>query len=104
MTLYFTTPTGVGEFDWPPDNPAFETAQSSSPKTDLWWSTWSMMFYDVEAKPRPCEDETKRLDLWHQQKWWAVISTVFGGHTSARPHNRATLQPDPAPDKLLYLI
>lgn len=29
---------------------------------------------------------------------------VFGGHISARPHNRATLQPDPAPDKLAYLI
>lgn len=39
MALYFTTPTGVGEFDSPPDNPAFETAQSSSPKTDLWCST-----------------------------------------------------------------
>lgn len=35
MTLYFTTPTSVGEFDSPPDNPAFETAQSSSAKTDL---------------------------------------------------------------------
>lgn len=35
MTLCLTTPTGVGEFDSPPDNPAFETAQSSSPKTVL---------------------------------------------------------------------
>lgn len=59
MTLYFTTPTGVGEFDSPPDNTAFETAQSSSPEADLWCSNkyaqaagWKQSLAPVKMKPR----------------------------------------------------